>query len=523
MIYDQNPPYPHYDHLPYAKEPWKSIYVFYRLFTTLALVPFWVTYYSILPKRYRPRASWNLRQIVNVNFTRRIFKVTEVAGVTWGTRDPTVAPDKSSLKETRFEWVEPLPSQFQTGIVKDTVPFTRVGCYIWPKEAHPAIQKVRKTEDNQHLISSLDLETGNEDVPLVGIFMHGGGYCHMSAHESSRTSRIPRNLVKRKILQEVYAVEYRLLQHAPFPAVVQDAAAVYAHVVEQYGIKHSKCKIILIGDSSGGNLVLSLARWLRDEGHLPLPHGLLLLSPSCDTSHALPETLSSYIPRPNQFTDYLVDTPEPRALLQRTFLGFKYHVDAPSIEEERRLMEVVHSEYVSPCSPIVLKRWGHELKQDPEGEHEARFTRHIFKRLPTDLRNTRAPENLNVVTAQVSVDGDNPYHKSCRFPKLFGDFPRTLVVCGDAERLVREVRSLVAAMTADGVDLQVHWARDACHDPLMLSEFWWDRTVLEEIWRAVKGWAKGFEGSDVNSKYRDNSLDPNPEVAAALKAGTLET
>jgi hypothetical protein len=26
--------------------------------------------------------------------------------------------------------------------------------------------------------------------------MHGGGYCHMSAHESSRTSRIPRRLIK---------------------------------------------------------------------------------------------------------------------------------------------------------------------------------------------------------------------------------------------------------------------------------------------------------------------------------------
>lgn len=81
-------------------------------------------------------------------------------------------------------------------------------------------------------------------------------------------------------MQEVYSVEYRLLQHAPFPAVVQDAAAVYAHVVEQYGIKKAKCKVVLIGDSSGGNLVLALARWLRDEGHLPLPDGLLLLSVS---------------------------------------------------------------------------------------------------------------------------------------------------------------------------------------------------------------------------------------------------
>jgi len=38
------------------------------------------------------------------------------------------------------------------------------------------------------------------------------------------------------------------------------------------------CRIILIGDSSGGNLVLGTARWLRDENMLPPPDGLLLLS-----------------------------------------------------------------------------------------------------------------------------------------------------------------------------------------------------------------------------------------------------
>lgn len=41
-------------------------------------------------------------------------------------------------------------------------------------------------------------------------------------------------------------------------------------------------RIILIGDSAGGNLVLALARWVRDEGVLPMPDGMLLLSPSCD-------------------------------------------------------------------------------------------------------------------------------------------------------------------------------------------------------------------------------------------------
>lgn len=126
--------------------------------------------------------------------------------------------------------------------------------------------------------------------------MHGGGYCHMSAHESTRTSRIPRGLMKVstgvwhvctlaqgwlqiKAFTEIYAVEYRLLQHAPFPAVLQDAAAVYVEVLRRFK-KHGGCRPVLIGDSSGGNLALMLMRWLRDEGKVQQPHGLLLLSVS---------------------------------------------------------------------------------------------------------------------------------------------------------------------------------------------------------------------------------------------------
>lgn len=78
------------------------------------------------------------------------------------------------------------------------------------------------------------------------------------------------------------------------------------------------------------------------------------------------------------------------------------------------------------------------------------------------------------------------------FSKLFEDFPRSLVVCGDAERLVREVRSLVAAMEKDGVDLDVCWAPDACHDVLIMNENWWDRRVLELVWSQIATWSQGF-------------------------------
>lgn len=66
---------------------------------------------------------------------------------------------------------------------------------------------------------------------------------------------------------------------------VKGANGVYYHPTE--GPAHApkrkrNVRVVLIGDSAGGNLVLGTARWIRDEGLLPQPDGLLLLSPSCD-------------------------------------------------------------------------------------------------------------------------------------------------------------------------------------------------------------------------------------------------
>jgi hypothetical protein len=158
---------------PYRSQPWKSLYVGQRIFTTLLLVPFWALYYSIFPK---PRPSWSLRQLIFVKFTRRVYKVTEVAAVSWSTRDPESAFPDDSLRETRFEWAPALKEEVTTGIILNPkVKPNSVGMFVWPK--HKPIP-----------------EGGTP--PVIGMFMHGGGYCHMSAHESTRPSRIPRRLIK---------------------------------------------------------------------------------------------------------------------------------------------------------------------------------------------------------------------------------------------------------------------------------------------------------------------------------------
>ncbi|KAI0716424.1 alpha/beta-hydrolase [Earliella scabrosa] len=552
--------YAYQDDMPYAKEPLKSLYVFQRLFTTLVMTVWWTVYYGILPRSYRPRPSWSIKCCISVNFTRRVYKVTELAGVTWGTRNPDEECANRTLKYTRFEWVDPLPEELRTGIIADPqVPFRRVGCFVWPKERPKIIptcsdDKAGQTQSRDGLMDGGEYEAAAGEVPLIGIFLHGGGYCHMSAHEKASTSKIPARLMKDKAFTEIHAVEYRLLQHAPFPAAVQDAAAVYAHIVRRHQRRGGKrvrsrkaestnsdsedfdkkavdaavdylgvdsadyrerrknkkenseirarvseaaaslnCKIILIGDSAGGNLVLALARWIRDEGVLPPPDGLLLLSPSCDPSHAFPETPSSYIPRPHADTDYLVDTPEPRALLQRTFLG-------------HNPIETMHSPYVSPASSRVLSAfYGDAFAASVADLTIAQMddTHRQFLRTMTSAPVTPVPITPSgnghvpplvtgppeVATGELERSPTSlarPIIASPRGLSLFTDFTKVCVVLGDAERLEREVTKLVGAMERDGVEVHTIWVKDAPHDVLMMG--WWDEGVRDAVWKQVEEW-----------------------------------
>lgn len=224
-IYDVHPVYPHQAHLYWAYEPWKSIYVFQRLLITLLLVPVHVIYYGLLPSRFRPRPSWAIKQIVIVNFYRRIYKVTEVAGVTWGTRNPAEECDNGSLSETRFEWIPALSEELQKGVVVDEhVKCKRVGTFVWPRvpsqksrlsmglllgkkhseglEGKGSTTSSTPGESDHGHGPDIEAEAGKPEV--IGIFMHGGGYTQMSAHEHAGTSRIPRRLVKDKGFTEVY-------------------------------------------------------------------------------------------------------------------------------------------------------------------------------------------------------------------------------------------------------------------------------------------------------------------------------
>jgi len=106
------------------------------------------------------------------------------------------------------------------------------------------------------------------------LYFHGGGFRLGSiASHRDLIARIAEASGCR-----VLAINYRLAPEYRFPAALEDALTAYAWMLEQ-GLAPQD--IALVGDSAGGNLVLTTMLSLRDRGQ-PLPAAGVLMSPWTD-------------------------------------------------------------------------------------------------------------------------------------------------------------------------------------------------------------------------------------------------
>jgi monoterpene epsilon-lactone hydrolase len=102
-----------------------------------------------------------------------------------------------------------------------------------------------------------------------------------------------------------WTVDYRMPPDHPYPAALDDVVAAYRAMLEE----HRPEDIVVGGESAGGNLASALVLRARDEG-LPLPAGLVLLSPEVD----LTESGDSFQ------TNLGVDSNLPGSLMQANLL-----------------------------------------------------------------------------------------------------------------------------------------------------------------------------------------------------------
>jgi acetyl esterase/lipase len=139
-------------------------------------------------------------------------------------------------------------------------------------DEHPAVEQVAIRDDLRGVWCSVP--EGVPDQTLL--FFHGGffsagstadhlGFCA----ELARASK-----------SRVFSVDYRLAPEHPFPAAAKDALDAYRYLASHGCPPH---RIIPVGISSGGTLVLNLLLLLREQ-HLQMPPAAACLSPFVDFS-----------------------------------------------------------------------------------------------------------------------------------------------------------------------------------------------------------------------------------------------
>ncbi|MCT8161503.1 alpha/beta hydrolase [Pseudoruegeria sp. SHC-113] len=111
-------------------------------------------------------------------------------------------------------------------------------------------------------------------------YIHGGGFCIGSPKTHGRLVAALAGAAGLKGL----AVAYRLAPEHPFPAAIEDVVEAYQAVLAAGWLPE---RIVIAGDSAGGNLALSLLTEAKRLG-LPRPAGCMAIAPAVDLSGESP-------------------------------------------------------------------------------------------------------------------------------------------------------------------------------------------------------------------------------------------
>ncbi|KAK9454709.1 Alpha/Beta hydrolase protein [Dipodascopsis uninucleata] len=159
-------------------------------------------------------------------------------------------------------------------------------------------------------------EETNENVKIdsndrVILYFHGGAHYMGSA----QAHRFLTGAIADQTESKVLSVDYRLSPQNPLPCALCDGLLAYNYLIDILGVSPSR--IFLAGDSSGGSLAISLLNVIRYGGQnnpalaepLPIPAGILLISPWVELTRCLPSEHSQsidkydYIPSANYYPD----------------------------------------------------------------------------------------------------------------------------------------------------------------------------------------------------------------------------
>lgn len=248
-------------------------------------LPFALVAYLLSP-RFRPDRVWTFRQAAGVRVFGAVVHLFSLLQI------PTPLSFEAGKEGSRWvvvRWKDEWKTFFKGPMLVDTsqdkedgniLPGTDVGG-TWYSNP-PTSSFSAPTPDNNNNNNT----NTNNNPPLTILHLHGGAFV-IGDGRTPATGFLARTLLAAfPPSTRLFAPQYRLSSlppsptSHPFPAALQDTLTSYLHLTHDLRIPPSR--IILSGDSAGGNLAIALLRYIAAFGAplgLDAPAAALLWSP----------------------------------------------------------------------------------------------------------------------------------------------------------------------------------------------------------------------------------------------------
>ncbi|KAK0650687.1 Lipase 2 [Lasiodiplodia hormozganensis] len=322
-----------------ARQPFKTLYALWALwFEATIRLPLSALLYLLLPSLTRPEPRWTWRQAIGVRLLRAIVQHSAAVEV------HVPLSLAAGAEGSRFVVMEPAEDAIYKGPLVDDDGITRpekIGGTWYAERYQPGSSGEAKNDDNKAIV----------------LHFHGGAFVLGDGREKDcgALARTMLHTCGRTTISHVFCPQYRLAgapSHARYPAALQDALTSYLYLLHHCQIPASR--IIVSGDSAGGNIVNGLLRYLATYGSeigVEPPACAWLWSPWTNPSLALD---AAYIVRsPNYPSDYI--TTGFGAWGARVYAGHR-----EGLVKDVWISAVNAEPYPSP-SPVWMQTGGREL------------------------------------------------------------------------------------------------------------------------------------------------------------------
>ena len=177
---------------------------------------------------------------------------------------------KFYLSKTSLKVINALKDLKDKGLIKEIqklsvekarIEFSKIRAYFsYKKKIDVLIKKNFKVENIPVRYYRGKNRSKNEILPVM-IFFHGGGWVLGSVDSHDQVCSILVNKGK----YDLISVEYSLAPEAIFPKAINEGKKILKSISEnKHGLKINNSKIILCGDSAGGNIATVLADYNKN-------------------------------------------------------------------------------------------------------------------------------------------------------------------------------------------------------------------------------------------------------------------